>query len=79
MHTGLGQPVQGQTSKEVRHDGGRGGGLAGVGSSEVGDLEGATGRDDPRQRALGKEEGGQAGERGWKREPGTNEENKLGE
>lgn len=72
MHTGLGHPGQGQTSTEIRHDGSHGRkkeghGLAGVGASGVGnDSKVVDGRDPEfaNQRALDKEEGALAGQRG---------------
>ncbi|KAI9850931.1 MAG: hypothetical protein M1838_004817 [Thelocarpon superellum] len=58
VHQGLGQPVQGQTSNELRHDGQHTSsrqrlGTAGLGASDGG-LQGADSRLDGRQRALDK-------------------------
>ena len=79
MNTGLGKPMQGQTSNEVRHDGQKSGskqpgGLAGVGASgaEVTGVKGVVDGSDPDfagQRALGKD-GVQVGRGG---QPGAEE------
>ncbi|KAK1139896.1 hypothetical protein N8T08_011057 [Aspergillus melleus] len=57
VHTGLGQPVSGQSSTEIRHDGqhGRknpGGGLEGVGASQEGNFE----RTIPSQRGIDRDQ-----------------------
>jgi len=76
VHTGYGHPGQGQTSAELRHDGQRGGvkqgtGLIGKASTmETGGVENSLESIDQKdpafanQRALDKEEGRFAGERG---------------
>ena len=72
MHTGSGKPIQGQTSQELHHDGGKkhgtgsgGSGLAGVGASGVpSGNQMVDERTQPDQRALEKEEGVSAGTRG---------------
>lgn len=72
VHTGLGHPGQGQTSRELRHDknvGGHGGGLAGVGASAASGNQMADERTQESQRASEKEEGVYAGTRSSKREP----------
>ncbi|KAF4547531.1 Hypothetical protein D9617_40g012700 [Elsinoe fawcettii] len=63
VHTGLGKPIQGQSSSEQRHDGkphraGDGGGLEGVGASAVPQSGNVDARDPNHadQRGLGKEE-----------------------
>ena len=72
MHTGLGKPLQGQTSRELHHDGGGkhgdgsgGRGLVGIGASGApsGNMQ-VEERVQPSQRALEKEEGIFAGTRG---------------
>lgn len=74
VHTGLGKPLQGQTSNELRHGGAhtstkQGGGLAGVGASGVPSSNQMVDKDtQPEQRALDKEEGVYAGTRGDKGE-----------
>ena len=72
VHTGYGHPGQGQTSRELRHEGnvgGHGGGLAGVGASAASGNQMADERTQPEQRGLEKEEGQFAGQRSSKREP----------
>ena len=73
VHTGLGHPGQGQTSRELRHErnnpGGHGGGLAGVGASASSGMAMADPETQPSQRAMEKEEGAAAGTRSTKREP----------
>jgi len=73
VHTGLGRPGQGQTSRELRHErnnpGGHGGGLAGVGASVASGNQMIDPSTQPSQRAVDKEEGNHAGERSSKREP----------
>ncbi|KAI9721202.1 MAG: hypothetical protein M1812_002363 [Candelaria pacifica] len=78
VHTGLGKPVQGQSSQELRHDGQSGrkkqsAGLHGVGASGAAATAGQEdGRDLARQRALDKDEavtGGTKGEVGAEEQP----------
>lgn len=74
VHTGMGYPGQGQTSTELRHDGGhtsskKGGGLMGVGASGQPSGNQMVDTDtQPEQRAVDKEEGVNAGKRGDKGE-----------
>ena len=74
VHKGLGHPGQGQTSNELRHDGGhtsskQGGGLAGVGAPSVASSNQMVDKDtQPKERGLEKEEGQFAGTRGDKGE-----------
>ncbi len=62
VHTGLGKPLQGQSSQELHHDGSTAGkkersGLHGVGASGAAATAGQEdGRDLPRQRALDKDD-----------------------
>lgn len=80
VHTGLGKPLQGETSVEQRHEGqhqrknpgGHGAGLVGVGASGVSSgNQGADERVQESQRALEREEGAEAGKRGDKTEAGA--------
>lgn len=67
--------MQGQTTNETKRGTKklREGGLAGVGSSESGEMKGADERVQESQRALEKEEGVMAGKRGDKTEVGAEE------
>ena len=65
VHTGLGKPMQGQSSYEQRHESKHeGGGLLGRGASEVASgNQSADEKLDPRQRALERESGDIAGKK----------------
>jgi len=71
VYQGMGKPMQGQTTNET--EGGtkkvREGGLAGVGSSESGEMKGVQ----ESQRGLEEEEAVMAGKRGDKTEVGAEE------
>ena len=80
VYTGLGKPLQGQTSVEQRHEGqhhrknpgGHGAGLVGVGANTVqAGNQNADERVQESQRALEREEGTEAGKRGDKTEVGA--------
>lgn len=77
MHQGLGHPGQGQTNNELRHDGQHtgkkaGGGLIGVGAEGLPSGNQMVDTDNqPKERAVDKEEGGVSGLRGDKGESDT--------
>ena len=64
MHTGLGKPIQGQSSSELRDGSNESSGLAGVGASGAGSGNQMTDeRVDERQRGLERESGHLAGKK----------------
>ncbi|KAL6720597.1 hypothetical protein ACLMJK_002521 [Lecanora helva] len=73
VHTGLGHPGSGQSSRELRHErdnpGGSGAGLAGVGASAASGNQMVDERMQPEQRGIEKEGGQYADTRSSKREP----------
>ncbi|KAI9880242.1 MAG: hypothetical protein M1830_004586 [Pleopsidium flavum] len=72
VHTGMGKPMQGQTSSEMRQEGGKRTGLVGVGASGAASTNQMVDeRVDPSQRGLERDEAQSGPERTYKRSGGT--------